>query len=125
MEELKNLKRVVLNELRKLDSQMANKEEFSDSEARKYDCLTHALKCHLTAEAMLEAEELGEEGVSERRGRGVDGRYVSRLGADSSAKTSYSDGYSRGYSEAMAQMNHDNYSGHYPVAPYYDRPVRW
>lgn len=107
MEDFKNLKRVAMSELRKLDAQYANKEEFSESDAKMYNCLMHGLKSQLTAEAMIEAEEMGEEGYSGRRGRGSDGRY-----------TSYSDGYSQGYSEAMSRYMEpmrNNASGHYPV----------
>lgn len=127
MEEFKNLKRVAMSELRRLDSQYANKDEFSEADAKKYDCMMHALKCHLTAEAMLKAEEYGEEGWSSesgmdgnsgRRGRGANGQYVSR--DMESNNQSYADGYSRGYSEAMRQ-NGGN-SGHYPpMNPYPSR----
>lgn len=118
MEDFKNLKRVAMSELRKLDAQYANKEEFSESDAKLYNCLMHGLKSQLTAEAMIEAEEYegGEGGMSGRRGRGADGRYIS-MGANKD----YADGYERGYSEAMNHMGGGNTSGHYP--PYY--PVRW
>lgn len=125
MEDFKNLKRVAMSELRKLDAQYANKEEFSESDAKMYNCLMHGLKSQLTAEAMIEAEEYegGEGGMSGtrmtysgRRGRGADGRYVS-MGANKD----YAEGYDRGYSEAMNHMGGGNTSGHYP--PYY--PVRW
>ena len=78
MDEFKNLKRVALNELRKLDSMYANKEEFSEADAKKFDCMAHALKSLLTAEAMMEAEEYGyEDGMSGRRGRNSMGQYSS------------------------------------------------
>ena len=97
--EFRNLKRVVLNEARKLDAAYADKEEFSEADAKKYDCLMHGLKCQLTAEAMLAAEGYeGEGGMSGRRGRSpVTGRYVSMDGGQS-----YAEGYSHGYNEAMA-----------------------
>lgn len=108
MMEFKNLKRVAMHELRKLDAAYANKDEFAESDAKKYDCLWHGLKCQLTAEAMMEAEQYeypNEGGMSGRRGRSpMTGRYVSRDGGNS-----YADGYSRGYSEAMAQMNGPRY----------------
>lgn len=106
--EFKNLKRVTLNEARKLDSAYANKDEFSESDAKKYDCIMHGLKSQLTAEAMMEAEQYeypNEGGMSGRRGRSpMTGRYVSRDGG-----SSYADGYSRGYSEAMMQLNGPRY----------------
>lgn len=64
--------------------------------------------------AMKDAAGYSEDGVSGRRGRGADGRYVSR--------ESYDEGYDRGYSEAMSRNHGDNYSTHYPM-PYY--PGRW
>lgn len=114
MEEFKNLKRVAINELRKLDSAYANKEEFTESDAKKYDCMMHGLKCQLTSEAMMEAEGGYEGDMSGMRGRGANGRYVSR-----DSGNSYADGYSAGYSEGMRM------SGHYPPmmpdARYYPR----
>lgn len=61
--------------------------------------------------AMKDASGYSEDGVSGRRGRGSDGRYVSR--------ESYDEGYDRGYSEAMRGN-----SGHYPAMPHY-YPGRW
>ena len=127
MEEFKNLKRVAMNELRKMDAAYANKDEFSESDSKKYDCLMPGLKCQLTSEAMLEPEEYGEEGMSRtdgmsgRRGRSMTtGRYISR-----DSGTSYAEGYSQGYSEAMNQMNGNGMSsGHYPPAMPYP-PRRW
>lgn len=134
MEEFNNLKRVAINELKKLNAAYANKDEFAETDVKKFDCLSHGLKCLLTAEAMLEAEEYEQEtGVSSRRGRGADGRYVSRDG--------YKEGYERGYSEAMnKKSNDDSYisgfntgyseamnigaSGHHPAIPYPTKP-RW
>ena len=116
MAEFKNLMRVAINEARKLDAAYANKDEFSESDMKKYDCIMHALKSHLTAEAMMQAEEYEEyDGVSGRRGRDAKGRYVSR---DSVREDhlSYADGYDRGYSEAMSRMQH--------MPQYYDHG-RW
>lgn len=99
MMEFRNLKRVAMRELQKLDAKYADKEEFGEADAKMYDCLMHGLKCQLTAEAMMQAEESEAEGMSGRRGRSsVTGRYVSRDGGQS-----YADGYSQGYSEAMTQ----------------------
>lgn len=117
-----NLNRVVMNELKKLDTAYASKEEFSPEDAKKYDCLMHGWKCHLTAEAMYEAEMQGysedagnseSRGMSGRRGRNpVNGRYMSM---DSRSDMSYADGYSRGYSEAMERVERgQNQSGHFP-----------
>lgn len=117
MKEFKNLKRIAIEELEQLDAKYANKSEFTPEDAKTYDCMMHALKCHLTAEAMMEAEEYGEdetEGTSGRRGRNpMNGRYVSRDGGNS-----YADGYSQGYSEGMRQ---GTMSGHWPPMPYPER----
>lgn len=80
MKELKNLKRVTCEELEKLDAAYANKSEFTEADARKYDMLAHALKSLLTAEAMEEAKEMREDyGESHARGRNpMNGRYISR-----------------------------------------------
>ena len=79
--------------------------EMTDKDLERADKLAHAMKSLATYKAMKEAEEEYDEGnMSGYRGRGRNGRYVSREGA-----TSYADGYSRGYSEAMRQ------SGHYPM----------
>ena len=94
-------------------------------------CLMSGLKDQLTAEAMMRAESHDEEmedGMSGRRGRAMNGRYVSRDGGQSYAEgysqgynegmrqgheggQSYSDGYNRGYNEGMRQ------SGHMPMYP--------
>ena len=89
-----------------------NAGEMAIQDVEKLDKLYHTLKSMATYNAMKEAEEYGEGGMSGRRGRGSDGRYVSRDSGES-----YSDGYERGYSEAM------NHSGHrYPMGYY---PPRW
>ena len=119
MEEFKNLKRVAMNEAQKLDAAYANKDEFSESDMKKFDCIMHGLKCLLTAEAMLEAEEYETEGVSGRRGRAANGRYVSR----DSFNDGYANGYNQGYSEAMSRSENSGMSGHYPQMPYPQR--RW
>ena len=57
-------------------------------------------------------DDMDMNGMSGRRGRAANGRYVSRDGGNS-----YTEGYTQGYSEAMSQMNGN--SGHYPPMPYY------
>lgn len=116
MEEFKNLKRVALNELRLLDEAYAGKDQFSESDCKRYDALTHALKSHLTAEAMLKAEEEhNENGMSERRGRAANGQYVSRDGMPDP-------GYSQGFRDGVNAMSEPHaLSGgpyhHYPYTP--------
>lgn len=101
--------------------------EMSMQDLEKLNKLYHTLKSQATWTAMKDAEDYMEEkdygnnqnGMSGRRGRAANGRYVSRESANS-----YADGYTQGYSEAMNQMNGN--SGHYPM-PYSDQriPRRW
>lgn len=76
MKEYKNLKRVAMEELEKLDAKYANKSEFEPKDAELYKEMICNLKAHLTVEAMLGAGEQ-EYYASEARGRGADGRYIS------------------------------------------------
>lgn len=94
-------------------------QQMTEKDIEIADKLFHAMKSMATYKAMKEAEEYEEGGASGarmtysgRRGRGADGRYVSREGGES-----YAEGYSRGYEEGM------NRSGHYPM-PYYPNG-RW
>lgn len=111
MKEFKNLKRVAQEELEKLDAKYASQSEFTAADAEMYKCLMMALEKQMRIE-QIQSEMHGEEwqegeepDMSGRRGRAMNGRYVSRESA-----ASYADGYSRGYSEAMNQQ-----SGHYPM----------
>ena len=104
MKELKNLKRVATEELEKLDAQYANKSEFTAADAEMYKCLTMALEKQMRIE-QIEGEmhdDYWDDGVSGRRGRGMNGQYVSR--DMDSVGSSYSDGYNRGYHEAMNRI---------------------
>ncbi len=80
-------------------------QEMSMQDLEKIDKLYHALKSMATYNAMKDAEEYGYngesrmEGNSGYRGRAMNGRFVSRDGANS-----YAEGYSNGYSEAMNRM---------------------
>lgn len=113
MKEMKNLKRVAQEELEKLDAKYASQSEFTKDDAEMYKCLWMGFEKQLRAEQILmetgEYEDEGEmPGMSGRRGRGMNGRFVSRDGGNS-----YAAGYSQGYSEAMNQQ-----SGHYwPMMP--------
>ena len=101
--------------------------EMSTQDLDRLNKLYHTLKSQATWTAMKDAEDYMEEkdygnnqnGMSGRRGRAANGRYISRESANS-----YADGYSQGYSEAMNQMNGN--SGHYPVySPDQHAPRRW
>lgn len=108
-----NLEKCMHKELEVFDQKIKSGTEISTADLEKIDKLTHALKSLATYTAMKEAEEEGysEGGMSGRRGRGMNGRYVSRDGG------SYADGYSQGYSEGMRQA-----SG-YPMS--YDYRLRY
>lgn len=114
----KILEQKMCHELELLEQKYTNNQgELSAADVEKIDKLYHALKSMATYNAMKEAEEYEEGGMSGRRGRSpMTGRYVSRDGG------SYADGYSQGYSEAMNEMNGN--SGHYPPMPGY-YPKRW
>lgn len=109
MKEMRNLKRVAQEELEKLDAKYASQSEFTAADAEMYKCLVMALEKQMRIEQIEEEMGDGEwsEGMSGRRGRAANGRYISRDGGNS-----YADGYSRGYSEAMMQ------SGHWPPDRY-------
>lgn len=107
MEKFESLEKSMCKELEILEQKMRQGAEMSVQDLEKVDKLTHAMKSLATYKAMKEAEEYSEDGMSGRRGRGMDGRYVSRDGG-----RSYADGYSQGYAAAMSQM-----SGHYPYPP--------
>lgn len=116
MEKFEALEKAMCKELETLEQKLKGTAEMSVQDLEKVDKLAHAMKSLATYKAMKEAEEEygeGEEGFSGRRGRAINGRYVSRDGG-----SSYSDGYSQGYAEAMSQMNGGN-SGHYPMMPPY------
>lgn len=118
MEELKNLKRVALNELRLLDEAYAGKDQFSESDCKRYEALTHALKSHLAVEAMLKAEEEhNDTGMSERRGRAANGQYVSRDWPDP--------GYSQGFRDGVNAMGEPHTMSEGPYHRYPYAPRNW
>ena len=111
MEKFEALEKAMCKELEALEHKMQGGAEMSVQDLEKIDKLTHAMKSLATYVAMKESEEYAENAISGRRGRGMNGRYISR------DEGSYSDGYSRGYSEAM--MNQQ--SGHFPGVFYPER----
>lgn len=108
MNKFEILEKKMCMELEAIEQKLQGGAEMSIQDLDKADKLAHAMKSLATYKAMKEAEEyeMEEGGMSGRRGRAMNVRYVSRDGG-----SSYADGYSRGYSEAMAQ------SGHYPMMP--------
>ena len=108
MEKFETLEKSMCMELEALEQKLKGGTEMSVQDLDKIDKLAHAMKSLATYKAMKDPEEWEDEtGMSGRRGRAMNGRFISRDGS------SYADGYSRGYSEAM------NQSGH-PWPPYYN-----
>lgn len=103
MKEFKNLKRVAQEELEKLDAEYASKSEFTTADAEMYKCLMMALEKQLRIEQIeremcYEKEYADEEGMSGRRGRAANNRYMSF---------------------DFGPRSYDGYSGHYgPDWPY-------
>ena len=114
MDKFEALEKSMCKELEAIEQKIKGGAEMSTADLDKVDKLTHAMKSLATYKAMKEAEEYdyGEGDMSGRRGRAMNGRYVSRDGG-----SSYADGYSRGYSEAMSQQS-GHYSTVYPESPY-------
>ena len=116
MEMHENFKRHLCKEIEELESQVTRNQNMSSQDLEKLDKMYHLKKSLLTADAMEEATEDYEDGMSGRRGRGANGRYVSR--------DTYAEGYSRGYSEAMEHPR-NQMSGHYPDPCYNPPDRRW
>lgn len=99
MKEYKNLKRVACEELEAMDKKYEDKHEFTKEDAELYKTLMKAKYYQTVTEEMEEGKERQEEmyGESFARGRGANGRYISR------------DGMPEDY-----YMSREGYSGHYP-----------
>lgn len=117
-------------EIVQIAENLQKNQSMSIQDLEKLDKLYHTYKSKLTVDAMLEAEEYAESGMSGnyqngsnsgRRGRAANGQYISR---DTGLDQSYADGYNQGYSEAMSRSQGGN-SGHYPMMPSYYGPRRW
>jgi len=96
MDKFEALEKQMCKELEAIEHKLQGGTEMSETDLKQIDMLAHAMKSLATYTAMKEAEETGY-GMSERRGRGMDGRYVSR------DESSYADGYAQGFSEAMSR----------------------
>ena len=97
------LEQKLCKEIELIENKYANGNgEMAIQDVEKLDKLYHTLKSKATYDAMKEAEEYEDLGLSGRRGHDV-----------------FSEGYDRGYSEAMHRMHNDGNSGHYyPHMPY-------
>lgn len=91
------IKKQLCKEVIMIAERIQKTQSMDDKDLERIDKIAHAKKSMLTNTAMEEANNYGK---SEARGRGADGRYVSR----DSATSSYTEGYSDGYSEAMGQI---------------------
>lgn len=98
MDNFEALEKAMCHELGALEQKVKNGTDMSVQDLDKVDKLVHALKSLATYRAMKEAEEYEMDGMSGRRGRAANGRYVSRDGGQS-----YTDGYSQGFAEGMRQ----------------------
>lgn len=73
------LEKQMCHELEAIEQKLKAGTEMSVQDLDKVDKLAHAMKSLATYKAMKEAEDWGEDGgMSGRRGRGMNGRYVSR-----------------------------------------------
>lgn len=131
MNKFSALEKSMCRELETIERKLESGQEMSIQDLDKADKLAHAMKSLAAYVAMKKAEEYDEGGFSSEngsdnggnsgyRGRGADGRFVSRK----SGNNEYSEGYYNGYSEAMSQMNGNN-SGHNPMGPGYYPTNRW
>jgi len=100
MEHYEALEKAMCKELEAIEQKLKNGTEMSVQDLDRVDKLTHAMKSLATYKAMKEAEEY-EGGMSGRRGRGMNGRFVSRADGNS-----YTEGYSQGYAEAMRRSGY-------------------
>jgi len=106
MEKFEALEKSMCKEMMAIEQKMKNGTEMSETDLKRVDMLAHALKSLATYTAMKEAEEEYSEdegSMSGRRGRAMNGRFVSR----DQGPMSYDDGY----------------SGHYPHMPYPPYPM--
>lgn len=92
MDKFEALEKKMCQELETLEQKMKGGSDMTMQDLEKVDKLSHALKSLATYRAMCEAEEYGE-GMSGRRGRGSNGRYMSM----DEGPRSYDGGYSGHY----------------------------
>lgn len=91
MNKFEMLEKKMCMELEAIEQKLQGGTEMSVQDLEKIDKLAHAMKSLATYKAMKEAEEYGDEGeMSGRRGRGMNGRYMSRT----EGPRSYDDGWS-------------------------------
>lgn len=89
MDKFEALEKEMCKELETIEQKMKSGTEMSETDLKRVDMLTHAMKSLATYKAMKESEEYGPGTGSSR---------------------SYAEGYSNGYSAGMQQSG-----GHYPM----------
>lgn len=98
MNKFEALEKAMCKELEAIEQKLKGGTEMSETDLKRVDMLTHAMKSLATYTAMKDAEEeYGEGDMSGRRGRAMNGRFVSR--------------------DYGPQSYDDGYSGHYPYPP--------
>lgn len=125
-----NLLKQVCKEIALINDQIQKNGTMTEKDLERLDKLYHIKKSMLACWGMEHPEEYemsgGMSGYSGYRGRGANGRFVSR---DSSGRfeEGYNSGYEQGYSRAMSQAQGGGNggggnSGHYPRPyPYPER----
>jgi hypothetical protein len=99
------IEKKLVQELQAIEAKFTNGVEMTEKDLDRIDKILHSLKSLGCWKDMMQRdEEQMEEGMSGRRGRAANGRYVSR-----DPGSSYSEGYSRGYSEAMSRRYPPDY----------------
>ncbi len=79
MDKFESLEKTMCKELEAIEQKLKAGTEMSETDLKRVDMLAHAMKSLATYKAMKEAEEYEyDDGMSGRRGRGMNGRYVSR-----------------------------------------------
>lgn len=79
MDKFESLEKTMCQELEAIEQKIKGGAEMSETDLKRVDMLAHAMKSLATYKAMKEAEEYEyDDGMSGRRGRGMNGRYMSR-----------------------------------------------
>lgn len=79
MDKFESLEKTMCKELEAIEQKIKGGAEMSETDLKRVDMLAHAMKSLATYKAMKEAEEYEyDDGMSGRRGRGMNGRYMSR-----------------------------------------------
>lgn len=107
MDKFEALEKAMCKELEAIEQKIKGGTEMSETDLKRIDMLAHAMKSLATYKAMKEAEEYEypEDGMSGRRGRAMNGRYVSR----DPGPMMYDGGYSGYYPHPYPPMRGGNW----------------